>query len=342
MIPSTFQVTALVAAVAFVCWGSWAAAFKLAGPKWRFEHFYFDFAFGAFAATLIAGFTLGSAGEGLTFADAFLVSGRRQWALAAVAGGVFNLGNMLVLAAVEIGGLALALPLAMSTAGTILAARILVANRGENPALLVAGIALLIASIGLLAFAAGRRNFQNDAGPEGNRKLAKKPSAAKPVALAIAGGVFVALSNWPLASARQGIGDITMGPYALAMLFCVGILLTTIVYNLYFLNLPVHGEPAGFGGYLQGGMGAHLLGLLGGILFAGGLLAAFVAAEADGAAALSAGVNAILVPASAVLAGLWGLLVWREFQGSRGGAFAFLGLLCLAAGLAAVAVRLGV
>lgn len=135
-----------------------------------------------------------------------------------------------------------------------------------------------------------------------------------------------------------------MGPYALAILFCVGILLTTLVYNVYFINLPVHGEPAGFGPYFQGGFGVHFLGILGGAVFAGGLLAGFVVDEAENRAALSDGLRAILVPASAILAALWGWLVFREFRQAEGRASIFLALAlaCLAGGLAALAIRLGV
>lgn len=343
MIPTTAQATLTLAVIAFACWGTWAVAFKMAGPKWRFEHFYFDFAFGAMAASLIAGFTFGSSGTDLTLADAFLISSRKQWALAAAAGAVFNLGNMLLLAAVEIRGMAIAFPLAMATAGTVAAVRILVTSRGDNPALLLAGAALLAASIVLAAMAAGRLSAPPAAGA-GNRKTIRQEGAAKPVTLAILGGLLFGLSEWPLRSARQGLGDLSLGPYALALLFCLGIVLTTVIYNLYFLNLPVHGEPAGFGPYFQGRTGTHLLGVFGGAIFAGGLLGAFVVAEAEGGAALAGGIREILVLASAILAALWGLLAFGEFRQARQGGFLFalLALLSLAGGLAALAIRIGI
>lgn len=343
MTPETAQATLILAAFAFLCWGSWATLFKLAGAKWRFEHFYFDFAFGALVATLISGFALGSSGDGLTLVDSFLLTGRKQWALAAAAGAVFNLGNMLLLAAVEIRGMALAFPLAMAVGGLILTARVLFVNGDSGYGSVLTAAALCIASI-LLTVAAAGRLVRSSEPPPGNRKTAPKPSARKPVALAAAAGIFIALSAWPLRSARQGLGDIDMGPYALAILFCVGILLTTLVYNVYFINLPVHGEPAGFGPYFQGGFGVHFLGILGGAVFAGGLLAGFVVDEAENRAALSDGLRAILVPASAILAALWGWLVFREFRQAEGRASIFLALAlaCLAGGLAALAIRLGV
>lgn len=344
MIPSTLQVSLLVAVTAFVCWGSWAILFKLAGPKWRFEHFYCDFAFGAFVAALIAAFTLGSSGEGLTFVDAFLITGRKQWAQAFAAGAVFNLGNMLLLAGVEVAGMTVAIPIAMAVAMAALSARMLIANRGDNAALLIGALALLLVSAVLVSLAAGRRGRAAAASATGNRRTAKPPTAAKPVALSVAGGLLIALSEWPLILARVGIGELGMGPYALAVLFSSGMLLTTFVYNLYFINLPMHGEPAGFGAYFQGGIGMHLLGVLGGATFAAGLLAGHVVAETRGEAAVSAGLQAVLIPSSAILAAAWGLLAWREFRAADGRAWTtmLLGLVCLAGGLAAVAIRLGV
>jgi glucose uptake protein len=341
MIPGTLQATLLLAAAAFACWGSWACAFKAAGPKWRFEHFYFDFAFGALVLTLVMGFTLGSAGEGLTFADAFLLTGRKQWAMAVAAGAIFNLGNMLLLAAVEIAGMAIAFPIAMATALAIYSARQAFLNHDGDLPMLLAGIALLLVSAALVAIAASRSVEDLSANEPGNRKSYQRRSAGKPTALAVAGGVFLALCLWPLTQAQIGMGELNMGPYALAVLFCVGMLLTTFVYNLYFINLPVHGEPAGFGAYFQEGIGVHLLGIFGGAIFAAGLLTNFIALEGEGAAAIPSGLGTIVVPASAILAGLWGLLVWREFRGASGRAMTMIvaGLLCFAAGLAAIALR---
>jgi glucose uptake protein len=329
------QVTTLLAAAAVLFWGSWATAFKLAGPKWRFEHFYFDFAFGALAFSLIAGLTIGSAGDGLTFGDAFLLTGRTQWAMAVAAGAVFNLGNMLLLATVEIAGMAVAFPLAMAWAAALLSARRAFVNRDGDITFLLGAAVLLLVSVALVAIAASRQNALKMETDTGNRKNLKAASAAKPVVLALLAGLFLFLCLFPLS--RTSLGGIGMGSYAVTVLFTAGMVLTTFVYNLYFINLPVHGEPAGFGGYFQGGIGVHVLGALGGIVFAAGLLFALIVHEAEGAAAVQSGVDAVLVPASAILAALWGLLVWKEFRRADGIGWVMvcLGLAFLAAGLVA-------
>ena len=52
-------------------WGSWANTQKLAGKdKWPFELFYWDYAIGVFAFSLLFAFTLGSAGSaGMPFLE---------------------------------------------------------------------------------------------------------------------------------------------------------------------------------------------------------------------------------------------------------------------------------
>ncbi len=44
ILPHTYLATLLVLLFSMLCWGSWANTQKLAGSKWRFELFYFDYA----------------------------------------------------------------------------------------------------------------------------------------------------------------------------------------------------------------------------------------------------------------------------------------------------------
>ena len=57
--------------VTMLGWGSWANTQKLAGKdKWPFELFYWDYAIGVFAFSLLFAFTLGSAGSaGMPFLE---------------------------------------------------------------------------------------------------------------------------------------------------------------------------------------------------------------------------------------------------------------------------------
>ena len=97
-LPGSYLFSILLLILSMLCWGSWANTFKATG-KWRFELFYFDFAVGVFIAAVIAAFTFGTLGlDGFSVLDDIQLAGKKQDGLALVAGGVFNLANMLLVA----------------------------------------------------------------------------------------------------------------------------------------------------------------------------------------------------------------------------------------------------
>src|SRR5215471_12653905 len=99
-IPQVYVVALLMMLLSMICWGSWANTQKLVG-KWRFELFYWDYVWGILILSLLAAFTLGRT-DGAN-PDSFLnnlstADGRHM--LMALAGGViFNVGNILLVAA---------------------------------------------------------------------------------------------------------------------------------------------------------------------------------------------------------------------------------------------------
>src|ERR1700693_1556953 len=110
ILPSSYAITLALIILGMLCWGSWASLYKAAGPganRMRFELFYFDFAIGTVIAALLCALTFGSFGfDGFTFMDDLLHAAKKQDLWAVMAGGVFNLGNMLLLAAVAEAGMA--------------------------------------------------------------------------------------------------------------------------------------------------------------------------------------------------------------------------------------------
>src|SRR5882724_5073753 len=98
ILPQTNSLVLILMVLSMLCLGAWASTFKAAG-KWRFELFYFDFAFGLLIAAIICAFTLGDLGfDGFSFIDDLQHAGKRQWLSAFLAGIIFNLGNMLLMA----------------------------------------------------------------------------------------------------------------------------------------------------------------------------------------------------------------------------------------------------
>src|SRR5581483_3572776 len=113
ILPSTQLGTFYVLLVAMLCWGSWANTFKLT-KNWRFELFYFDYSLGTVLAALIAALTFGNLGfDGFSFVDDLRHAGLRQDAWAVGAGIIFNLANMLLVAAISIAGMAVAFPISI-------------------------------------------------------------------------------------------------------------------------------------------------------------------------------------------------------------------------------------
>ena len=119
ILPQTFGAALLVLILGLLCLGSWASAYKLAG-KFRYELFYVDLALGAVVLAVIFAFTFGNLGfDGFSFMDDLDHSGKRQWFFAALAGVIFNLGNMLLMSSVSVSGMAVAFPVAFGTALTL-------------------------------------------------------------------------------------------------------------------------------------------------------------------------------------------------------------------------------
>src|ERR1041385_3329288 len=114
ILPQTYPLVLTLLILSFVCLGSWPAMFKMAG-KWRFELFYFDFAFGLIVAALIYAFTVGNLGfDGFNFLDDLQHAGKRQWLFGFLAGVIFNFANMLLMGAVSVAGMSIAFPMSMA------------------------------------------------------------------------------------------------------------------------------------------------------------------------------------------------------------------------------------
>src|ERR1700688_5318395 len=115
-LPQTYLATLVLTILTMLCWGSWANTFKLAG-NWRFELFYYDYSPGVLLAAVIAAFTFGTLGsDGFQFMDDLMQTGKRNMFYGFAAGAVFNLANMLLVAAISVAGLAVAFPVAIGLA----------------------------------------------------------------------------------------------------------------------------------------------------------------------------------------------------------------------------------
>src|SRR6202050_1268480 len=107
----SYPLAVFLCVLTMLCWGSWANTRKLARPDWRFELFYWDYTLGVLLLTLILGLTLGSTGtEGRPFLADLLQASSASIISALIGGAIFNLANILLVAAIEIAGMAVAYP----------------------------------------------------------------------------------------------------------------------------------------------------------------------------------------------------------------------------------------
>jgi len=224
---------------------------------------------------------------------------------------VFNLANILLVGAIAIAGLAVAFPVAIGTAlvlGTILTYLV---QRTGNPALLFAGVALA-----LVAIIADALAYKELGG--GKLKVTKKG-----IWICIVSGLLMgSWSPFTAASMAEGAGQLT--PYTSTVFFTLAALISTFVFNIYFMEKPLVGKPVSLSGYTAGQPSWHVLGLLGGFIWSIGTAFNLIAGRATGFA-----ISYAIGQSAPMVAALWGVLVWKEFAGANSKAKTYLVLMFL-------------
>lgn len=340
ILPQTYLGTLTVMILGLLCAGLWANTFKLSG-KLRFEVYYVDFAVGLGIASVILAFTFGNLGfDGFSIMDDIMQSRKRQWVDAFGAGMLFNLANMFLVAAISVSGMAVAIPVAL---GLTLATGVLLGQQGlrtSNPLYLYLGCGLILAAIVADAIAYKSLVRMRNAAAATAGKKSRAPGAAKGLVLAAVSGVLMAGVN-PLVHLAR-IEETAMGPYAIMFLLGAGAFASTFIFSLFFMNLPVQGEALEITDYFKMQFTRHWQGLLGGMVWCTGAVAIFVGLNTLPEAQLGRATSFALANAAPLLAGLCGLLLWKEFEegGGRTKAIASAALVLFAGGLAFVTLAL--
>lgn len=325
----------LLMVLCMLCWGSWPILYKLAN-RYRFELFYFDFAFGVMVAALVCAFTFGSFGfDGFGLTDDFMNARRQDWVYAFVAAMIFNFGNMTMMASVTVSGIAVAFPLAFGAAMIVSAWMNYLLHPAATAMILLGGTVLVLGSLILDASAYSRRTIlqHETQARAGKAKSTRRPSSFKGIILALVGGM--AMGSFAPLLGRAQDPDTGLGPFSLLVLFAAGIAVSTFIFNLFFMNLPVEGDPLEISEYFRGRIRNHFLGFMSGAIWATGAAASFVVASPKGLDHLSPPLDTLLRGLAPLIVALWGILVWKEFQGggARAKAFAALALLFFAGGV---------
>jgi glucose uptake protein len=300
LLPETYQVTLMLMILSMLCWGSWANTLKLC-PKFRFQLFYWDYAIGLFGGAMLLGFTAGSAGHsGPAFLAAIVETDPKRMLWAICGGVIFNVANLLLVAAIDVAGLAVAFPVGIGLALVVGAVSSYLVSPAGNPLLLFGGVALVALAIVV------------DAAAYRKREATAKATTTRGIVLSLVAGVLMG-SFYPLV-ARAMRGHDSPGPYAIAMFFAVGVLISTFPANFLLMWKPLDGKPRVNGSdYWRAPYAWHLAGVLGGAIWCVGAVANFVASVSHlvgPAVSYSIGQGATMVSAC------WGIFVWREFAGA--------------------------
>jgi glucose uptake protein len=297
--------------VTMLCWGSWANTQKLASRQWRFQLFYWDYVFGVFLLSLLLAFTLGSSGtDGRGFlVDLGQADGR--WLGSALAGGVvFNLANILLVAAIDIAGMAVAFPVGIGLALVLGVVTTYVAKPEGNVPKLALGVGCVMLAIVLDALAYKRLAAAGIRAP------------LRGIVLSIVAGVlmgffysFVAQSMGAYDVATHALEPGKLSPYTALVLFSAGVLASNFLWNSIAMAKPFSGAPVSYADYFrQGNLNLHLIGILGGVIWSLGMSLSIIANTAAGPA-LSYGLG----QGATMVGALWGVFIWKEFKGAPRG-----------------------
>lgn len=297
----------VLAVITMLCWGSWANTQKLATKKWPFQLFYWDYAIGVLLLSLILAFTAGSIGaEGRSFMADLMQADIMSLGSAFLGGVVFNIANILLVAAIAIAGMAVAFPIGIGLALVLGVITNYLATPLGNPIILFLGVALVTVAIVLDAMA--------------YRKLpgASSTSTTKGILISLLAGFlmgffyrFVAASM-SMDFVNPEAGKLT--PYTASVIFAIGLLLSNFLWNTLFMYKPLAGERATYSDYFtKGNTRLHLIGILGGAIWSIGMTFNIIAAEQAGFA-ISYGLG----QGATLIAALWGVFIWKEFKGAKG------------------------
>ncbi|MCX5637139.1 MAG: multidrug DMT transporter permease [Planctomycetota bacterium] len=302
----SYPLAVVMCFVTMLCWGSWANTQKLASKEWRFQLFYWDYSIGVLLLTLILALTMGNMGSGGRgfFAD-ISQAGAKYMGYAFLGGVIFNIANILLVAAIDIAGLAVAFPIGIGLAlviGVITTYRV---DPSGNAAVLFLGVAGVAVAIILDALAYKKLPSQG------------QKTTLKGIVLSVLCGVLMGFFNpWVVASMPEKLANLNLAgeagklmPYTALVFFALGLFVSNFVFNTIVMAKPFVGEPVPFGDYFKkGNPRLHLVGILGGMIWGVGMSFNILGGGSAGYA-ISYGLG----QGATMIAAFWGVFIWREF-----------------------------
>ena len=291
--------------ITMLCWGSWANTQKLSPKSWSFTLFYWDYAIGVLLFSFLIGISLGSFGEsGRPLFEDLIQANSESYLNAFLGGVVFNLANLIIVAAISIAGMSVAFPIGIGTALILGVFVNYVSTPIGNPYYLFLGVFLIVLAILIDAIA-----YKLHLG-------GKTTSSYRGIVISLIGGILMGLFYRFVASSMSSeFNNPENGlftPYSALLIFSLGIFISNFIWNTYFMYKPIEGDPVKFRNYISNStLKTHLIGILGGIIWCLGMSLSLISSEKAGyPISYGLGQGATMVAAA------WGVFVWKEFKGA--------------------------
>ena len=298
--PEAYGIALLFMIISMLCWGSWANTMKLT-PGYAFQLFYWDYVIGIVLGSLVWGLTLGNWGGGeLSFLSNIRQADSGHMLFAIAAGAVFNVANLLLVAAIDIAGLAVAFPIGIGLAlvvGVLL--NFAISPKG-HPGLLFGGVALVVLAIIFDALAYRRREREH------------RSISVRGIWISLACGVLMGIF-YPLVT-KAVTGEHSLGPYSVAFFFALGVVFCAIPVNYLFMKKPLTGTPPVYlSQYFRAKPSWHLWGVVGGLIWCTGTVFNFAASHAQ---IIGPAVSYAIGQGATMISAVWGVFIWKEFAGA--------------------------
>lgn len=296
-----------LAFITMLCWGSWANTQKLATKKWPFQLYYWDYVLGVLFLSLVLAFTMGSQGDqGRSFLNDLAQADWSALGSALLGGAVFNIANILLVAAIAIAGMAVAFPIGIGLALVLGVLINFIFTPLGNPVILFSGVGLVTLAIVINALAYKKIPGQNT------------QTTTKGIVISLVAGLLMSFFYRFVAASmvtdfiNPEPGKLT--PYTASVVFALGLVISNFLWNTIFMYKPLTGEKVTYAQYFKNGdTRLHLIGILGGVIWSIGMTFNIIAAEQAGfAISYGLGQGATLVAA------LWGVFIWKEFKNAKG------------------------
>ena len=213
------------------------------------------------------------------------------------------MANLLLVAAIDIAGLAVAFPIGIGLAlvvGVLL--NYFISPQG-SPLLLFGGVLLVVLAIVVDALAYRRR------------ETTRKTLSARGIQISLACGVLMGVF-YPLV-AKAITGDHSLGPYSVAFFFALGTAACAVPVNYFLMRKPLTGgQPVSMADYCKGRGAWHWWGVVGGMIWCTGAVLNFVASHAH---IIGPAVSYAIGQGATMISAIWGVFVWKEFASAPPG-----------------------